>query len=511
LTAPAATQIVIPAPIGRQPAVLDHPARFKVLRWGRRTGKTVVADVACLIGHGPKQADGLPRWRGVVHGYDVIWVAPDTTQNAMLWENTVERRYRNIDPRISVNKNDRYVSFRQAGGGTLWYRSMENIRAVRGSGAGVAGVVVEEAAHIHLEMALRDVIIPVLADEGGWLMLISTTNAGPDGNSEKRTPSYFNLICEEILAGQRSKDWAHWHFTARDNPAISAQAFNDLCAEYPDKTDPKYLQEVEAELLREGVGLAFAEQWDPAVHLTNDEPGIDDVAGGCLDWGYEQFGYFGIPFVDLRHNRLLRYELQFQKLRATEAGRQIGLLCLRSLRETGRDPPEIVCDPSMMAVKDGGLTIAEKVEDGIAAAYLEHMPTRDAPALVAAPGGGIQGKPQRTSRKNLMHEALAFKRDEDGVLVEPPKLRVHQECAKFVQCLTRLPRDPLGKEDVDTTANDHAYDAYTYWELARALEAKPPEIPHEVKAARAKLDRLSRMESDDWMTFEREMRRVTRR
>ena len=54
-----------------------------------------------------------------------------------------------------------------------------------------------------------------------WLILMSTTNAGPDGNTRARVPSYFNLICEEIRAGKRSPEWREFTGTAYDNPATN--------------------------------------------------------------------------------------------------------------------------------------------------------------------------------------------------------------------------------------------------------------------------------------------------
>lgn len=516
------TQIVLPLPQGKQPEVLLSPARFKVLRVGRRGSKTVCADIMCVAGHGPI-TNGVPKWKGIAQGLDVIWLAPDNTQNEMLWHNTVEKRYRNIHPGVKVDATKRYVSFNALGGGTLWYRSMENLRAARGAGAGLGGVVVEEAAWIDLENALRDVIIPALTDEEGWLALISTTNAGPDGNALKRTPSYFNLICEEITAGKRSADWVHFHWTARDNPAISERAFNDLCAEYPDKTDPKYLQEVEAALLRAGVGLAFADAWDKAVHLTRREPTEDAAAAGGMDWGFEQFGWFGIQYTEPDGQRLLRYELPFQRTRAFDVGKQIGELALRAQDETGIRLTEVVHDASMDNDTDGGPTIVEKVRAGVEAAFAEWnalhakrpREERKPPMFVPAPRGEHKGKPQRAARKDILHDLLHFTRDKDGVLVQPPQLRVHEACPAFVECITTLPRDPLGKEDVDTSANDHAYDGYTYLELSRVVVGERQAETRQDRADYAKLDSLSKQASDEWtkmeVKWEQQAKRMRRR
>lgn len=287
--APDAREIRIPAPLEHQEEAVRSAAPRKVIRAGRRGGKTVLAEHAAVVGHGPTDADGVPRFPGIAHGLDVVWVARDYTQAGILWREFVLPRFKDKHG-VTVHGTERWV--RLAGGGTLFIVSAENISSVRGVGKNLGGVVVEEAAWLDLEDALRNVVLPALMDNDGWLILISTTNAGPDGNPAKRLPSYFNVICQEIRQGERSADWAEFHFTAEDNPRISARAFRDLVAEYPDGS-PSLRQEVYAELLTGGVGLALAEVTLDR-HLVPRYRVPDHwTRFGAFDWGYNHPYVFG--------------------------------------------------------------------------------------------------------------------------------------------------------------------------------------------------------------------------
>lgn len=284
----ATDEILIPAPLLHQIPIVESAARFKVVRAGRRGGKTVLAEGCAVVGHGP-EIGGEPLHKGIVHDLDVVWVARDYTQAGIMWHEFIRPRFKGV-PGVRVNEGDRTVTL--GGAGTLFVISAENIASARGMGKRLAGMIIEEAAWLDLQTALRDVIMPALMDNEGWLILISTTNAGPDGNQLKETPSYFNRICEEIRAGERSAEWAEFHFTADDNPKISARALASLVAEYPPGS-PSLDQEVYAKLLRAGVGLALPEL-DKAHHLIDRFPVPSHwTQFGGFDWGFNHPWVFG--------------------------------------------------------------------------------------------------------------------------------------------------------------------------------------------------------------------------
>ncbi len=286
-------RLTLPTPIGKQPGWLDSSARRKVMRVGRRGSKTRFALIAAVAGHGSGPY-GQKEMPGILEGWDVVWIAQDYPQlMTVVWREEIVPRFGELaEAKLNQNTPGPLVSI--AGKGTLYLRSAEAIGSVRGVGKRLKGVIVDEAAWLDLEEALLDVILPALADNDGWLILMSTTNAGPDGNTAKRVPSYFNVICEEIRAGERGADWQEFTGTAYDNPAMSKSAIDELVAEYaPDS--PKLRQEVYAELLRGGIGMALPEM-DEAQHLVERFPvPAHWTQFGAFDWGFQHpyaFGWF---------------------------------------------------------------------------------------------------------------------------------------------------------------------------------------------------------------------------
>ncbi len=289
----------LPSPIGLQPDVLKSSSPRKVLRWGRRASKTRVAMIASIAGHG-EGAPETPEFPGILHGGDVLWVAVDYPQlTTVLWREELVPRFQDLSY-ANLNSNEHTLTL--DGLGTLFLRSSEALRGVRGMGKNLKGVVIDEAAHFDLEGALLNEVLPTLLDNGGWLMVMSTTNAGPDGNSDKRVPSFFNLICEGIRSDDpRFKGWEEFYGTAFDNPRISRDGINELIDLYPDGS-PALEQEVYARLLKGGVGLALPEL-SADKHLIDRFP-IPDYWShfASFDWGYNHNWVFGWYVVDTDGN-----------------------------------------------------------------------------------------------------------------------------------------------------------------------------------------------------------------
>lgn len=282
--------LILPEPIGLQPEWLESPKSRKVCRIGRRGSKTRFALIAAIAGHGPGE-DGKRMFPGIAEGVDVVWVAQDYPNLIrVVWQEELIPRMDHLSW-CTLHKSAPYTATIN-GKGTLHLVSAEAINGIRGLGKKVGGVIIDEAAWLDLEAALQDVILAILLDNGGWLIIMSTTNAGPDGNTLKRLPSYFNIICAQIRAGERSDEWVEFYGTAFDNPVISDQAIRDLIAEYP-ADSPKLKQEVYAELLIAGVGLALP-KLDRAHHIV-PRYAIPShwTQFGALDWGFNHPWVFG--------------------------------------------------------------------------------------------------------------------------------------------------------------------------------------------------------------------------
>lgn len=427
-------------------------ARFKLVRWGRRTGKTVWAGKAAVVGHGPIQPDGTPRFPGVCQGWDVIWLARDYPQAGIIWREWVVPRFAGVKG-VRLNHAEHTV---QIGTGHLLVRSAENVLSLKGSGARLRGVVVEEAAWLPLEAAWKDVIRPALMDNEGWSVWISTPNGGQDGNTDKLAPSFFNRVCTEILEGKRGPEWAQFHATARDNPTIARSEFDAMLEDYPEGSIRR-AQEIEAELVLGGEGLAFPE-WSSEVHVVQYEAPANWGWAGGFDWGYSSPGCCLIGRFAPDRDILLRYETYFKKETACEVGERIA----KQLRGTGQAFPDqfpIFTDPSVFNPLDGRPSYADEVQRGLRNVLGDRAPVMVPASMVRTENRGI-----RESGWLVLHEALRWRLAEDGTRPRhlDAALKVHKACPNLIRTLPALPVDPRHPEDVDTTAEDHAADALRY-------------------------------------------------
>ena len=299
-----------------------------MLRWGRRTGKSVLEIKASVCGHGPLQPNGKPLHEGMIHGWAIAWLAPDFSQAKNLWNAEIRPRFEGKTG-VRLTKQSPYELELLNGSGSvfggLYLFSMENVLAMRGLGNRLKGVCIDEAAHMDLAAAW-DIIRPTLMDNRGWAIIASTTNAGLDGNADKLVPSYFNRLCADIMAGRKDDDWSHSHKTARDNPKIDPVEFEKTRADAELKGAVAVAQEMEAELLTAGVGLAFPE-WDRTRHVRPADLVIPIhwpyFAG--LDWGYNDPGVVTLCAAGPEEEVLCRADFRFQYLRAEEAGKQTGM------------------------------------------------------------------------------------------------------------------------------------------------------------------------------------------
>lgn len=451
----AEAAITLAAPLEHQEPIVASRASRKAVRWGRRGGKTRIAFYCAIVGHGP-ETDGTPLHRGVVHGMDVVWIVRDMPQAGSLWQEEITPRFKGV-PGVYTNETEKRI---ELAGGKLWIRSAENIASVRGVGKNLIGVIVDEAAWQDLEAALKKVILPALLDNNGWLMLISTTNSGHDGNQQGRVPSYFNVICDEIQAGKRSDEWEEFYATAFDNPKISTQAINELIAEYtPGSIDLE--QEVYAKLVTGGAGVAFPE-WSPLIHVADYAVPADWRWSAGGDYGYEAYGWIGL-FASGPERSLCRWDWYFKGKDPYTLGFELGKHLMRFPR-----PEWIAIDTP--PVPDGGPTILERIQEGLNDACKPHP----APPCVNPP----KGPGSRITGKVLLHGLLRPKVPVSEGPVTPdkyaklkqwqmPGLQFHPECKDAIRTIPKLALSLRDTRDVDTKAEDHPYDGVRSWIMAR--------------------------------------------
>lgn len=204
-----------------QRAVVDDPARFKVLACGRRWGKTMLGSALCVH----KALMGGRAW----------WVAPSYKMAVVGWRG-VTRLARQI-PGAIPRKGERSVAF--PGGGEVWVRSADDPQSLRGEGLDL--VVMDECAYI-AEAAWTEALRPALSDRQGGALFIST-------------PAGRNWFWRHWLRGNDGDrpDWRAWQNPTADNPHIVPAEIEAARTGLPDRI---FRQEYLAEFI-EDAGLVF--------------------------------------------------------------------------------------------------------------------------------------------------------------------------------------------------------------------------------------------------------------
>lgn len=156
-----------------------------------------------LDGHGPRDGNGIPFYKGALHGMQIWWVTKDYPTAEKIWRD-IKEYLKRWGGELLISQNLMRIEF--PGGGSLTVKSAHNPDALRGET--LDGVVLDEAAFCHEDtwaLSLR----PTLLRREGWAVLIST-------------PKGMNWFYEEWLIGseQRDDQYRSWHRPSSDNPTL---------------------------------------------------------------------------------------------------------------------------------------------------------------------------------------------------------------------------------------------------------------------------------------------------
>lgn len=220
------------------------------------------------------------------------------------------------------------------------------------------------------------------------------------------------------------------------------------------------------------IGAVFSE-WRPDLHILPDDfvaPKNWIWAAGC-DWGYRNPGWFGWFACGPDGDVVCMDEVYFRE----QTAQQVGYACgLRS-----RELPALayIAADEQMWYKTGvsAPTIAEEFQAGFLAAYGGDL--ERCPKLVEAG----HGRGSRSTKLQVTHRYLRWTAGPDGK-VPPwgrPRLRFLGRCRAAVRTLPALPYDTKKPEDVDTNAEDHAYDGVAAFLMSRPPLAEALERPHD--------------------------------
>ncbi len=209
----------------KQKQIVQDISRFKVVRAGRKGGKTTLA-VEMLAYEAIKDNKNYPN-------RSLIYIAPTQQQaRRIIWQALKSRlhgigKFSESQMTITIPNQSGGVSHIYVGG----WENRENYRGM----AGVVFIVFDEVDTLRdFFLAWREIFRPIFIDTAGSAMLI--------GTPKKENPNIRRL--EEEY--KDDPNWGFFHFTSQDNPFLPKNELNEMKNEYIDNFEA-YRQEVLAE------------------------------------------------------------------------------------------------------------------------------------------------------------------------------------------------------------------------------------------------------------------------
>ena len=225
----------LPEPHPMQEAFIRSPAKRKVVRAGRRGGKTVgVAILAC---------------EQFVHGKRVLYTAPTVEQLETFWREAVRALSPLIDAGVYKKNETEHFIEKPGTENRLKAKTAWNADSMRGD---YASTLILDEWQLCNESAWTEVGAPMLLDTDGDAIFIYTPpSLRSSGISKAHDPLHAAKMFKMAQAEQqeakrvgRVPRWEVFHFTSHQNPYISETALGELVQ---DMSREAYRREIEAE------------------------------------------------------------------------------------------------------------------------------------------------------------------------------------------------------------------------------------------------------------------------
>lgn len=266
-------RVRLKTPHPQQQAFLDSKAKRKIIRAGRRSGKTT--GVAILAA------------KAFLAGRRVLYAAPTMEQTLHFWKEVKKALADVIDADIVTKNETEHVIERVGTDQSIKAKTAWNADALRGDHA---DLLILDEWQLMEETAWEDVGAPMLLDNDGDAVFVYTPpSLRSQAQSRARDPRHAAKMYKQFLEEQQEAAAAGeqplyevFHFTSHDNPYISKRALAQISR---DMTRLSYRQEILAEDMDEVPGALWTIMLLDSVRvhqhqrLTRVAVGIDPSGG----------------------------------------------------------------------------------------------------------------------------------------------------------------------------------------------------------------------------------------
>jgi len=227
----------LPRPHKRQAEFIHSPAKRKVIRAGRRSGKTVGISIFAV--------------QKFLEGRRVLYAAPTAEQIDRFWTTVTRALAEPISARIFYKNETEHVIELPATEQRIRAKTAWDADTLRGD---YADILILDEYQLMSEETWGVVGAPMLLDNNGDAVFIYTP---PSLHSRSRTKASDPQHAAKLF--RRAKDnttgrWQTFHFSSHDNPHISREALEEITS---DMTALAYRMEIMAEDVNEAPGALW--------------------------------------------------------------------------------------------------------------------------------------------------------------------------------------------------------------------------------------------------------------
>lgn len=229
--------INLPKPHSKQTAFIQSPAKRKIIRAGRRGGKTVGVSIYAV--------------EKFLQGKRILYAAPTQEQVDRFWVSVGRALSEPIDAGVFYKNETKHIIELPNTEQRIRAKTAWNADSLRGD---YADELIMDEFQLIAEDAWNTVGAPMLADNDGNAIFIYTPpSLSSRSVSKANDPQNAAKMFKRAMADTSGR-WEAFNFTSYDNPYISKDALDDLAH---DMTSVAYRMEIMAEDLDESPGALW--------------------------------------------------------------------------------------------------------------------------------------------------------------------------------------------------------------------------------------------------------------
>jgi hypothetical protein len=254
------TNVTIPTPHKKQAQFIDSPAKRKIIRAGRRGGKTVGMAILAIEKYLDKRR--------------ILYAAPTQDQIERFWFEVTNALAEPIQAGVYYKNETRHIIEVPGTENRIRAKTAWNADSLRGD---YADVLILDEYQLMDETAWSEVGAPMLLDNNGDAVFIYTPpSLHSRSTSKARDPQHAAKLYKKAQADESGR-WEVFHFTSWENPHISKQALEDIAK---DMTALAIRQEIMAEDIDQAPGALWTRDIIEAGRVVKSPDNLTSVVVG---------------------------------------------------------------------------------------------------------------------------------------------------------------------------------------------------------------------------------------